>query len=64
MLKENDHRAISLLFKSKIAGYYHWDFDRNMDQWKWATSDTVKENYITRSPATGTRPFFILMACY
>jgi Calcineurin-like phosphoesterase len=59
MLKENDHRADQFaVLRARLLDIIIGDFDRNMDQWKWATSDTGKGKLYYPIPRDRDQAFF------
>ena len=59
MLDENDHRADQVaVLRARLLDIIIGDFDRNMDQWKWATSDTGKGKLYYPIPRDRDQAFF------
>src|SRR6187399_2971321 len=59
MLDENDHRADQFaVLRARLLDIIIGDFDRNMDQWKWATSDTGKGKLYYPIPRDRDQAFF------
>jgi hypothetical protein len=59
MIDENDHRADQFaVLRARLLDIIIGDFDRNMDQWKWATSDTGKGKLYYPIPRDRDQAFF------
>ena len=62
VIEENDHRADQFaVLRARLLDIIIGDFDRNLDQWKWATSDTGKGKLYYPIPRDRDQAFFILM---
>ena len=59
IIEENDHRADQFaVLKARLLDIVIGDFDRNMDQWKWATTDTGKGKLYFPIPRDRDEAFF------
>jgi hypothetical protein len=59
VIDENDHRIDQFaVLRARLLDIVIGDFDRNMDQWKWATSDTGKGKLYYPIPRDRDQAFF------
>ncbi|HEV8273547.1 MAG TPA: BamA/TamA family outer membrane protein, partial [Chitinophagaceae bacterium] len=59
LIEDNDHRADQFaVLKARLLDIVIGDFDRNMDQWKWATTDTGKGKLYFPIPRDRDEVFF------
>ena len=59
VIEENDHRIDQFaVLRARLLDIVIGDFDRNMDQWKWATSDTGKGKLYYPIPRDRDQAFF------
>jgi hypothetical protein len=59
LVDENDHRADQFaVLRARLLDIVIGDFDRNMDQWKWATTDTGKGKLYFPIPRDRDQAFF------
>jgi hypothetical protein len=59
LLDDNDHRADQFaVLRARLLDIIIGDFDRNMDQWKWATTDTGKGKLYFPIPRDRDQAYF------
>jgi len=60
LIEENDHRADQeVVLRARLLDILLGDFDRHLDQWKWATTDTGKGKLYYPIPKDRDQAYFL-----